>query len=175
MAVKQNDNTTLRTVRVEDAMEVLSIQRDVIGEGEYFINIPEEFDKTNEQQREWIEKVLKNDRDTMIVAEVDGKVVGWVVFISQERKRMSHTGSFGIMIDEQYRDRGIGRLLLQEMITWAEHNPLIEKVSLGVFSTNHRAIALYKSMGFVEKGRKVKEFKFSKNEYVDDVLMYKYI
>ncbi len=165
----------LRTACVEDAAVVLEIQQEVIGEGDYFINVPEDFEKTREQQWEWIERISENPRDIMIVAEIDGKVVGWIVFISQERKRMAHTGSFGVMVQKEYRGSGIGKQLLEEMLAWAKENPLIEKVSLGVFSTNHRAIAIYESLGFVEEGRKVKEFKFGDNEYVDDVLMYKMV
>ena len=75
------------------------------------------------------------------------------------------------MISKNYRGMGIGKMLLKELIGWAEKNPLIEKVCLGGFSTNHRAISLYKSMGFIEEGRKVKEFKIDENEYVDDILM----
>ncbi|WP_328043105.1 GNAT family N-acetyltransferase [Neobacillus mesonae] len=69
----------------------------------------------------------------------------------------------------------MGKLLIKELLNWAEHNPLIEKVSLGVLSTNQRAIELYKSMGFVEEGRKIKEVKFSDDLYVDDILMYKLV
>ncbi|WP_261129741.1 GNAT family N-acetyltransferase [Bacillus sp. Marseille-Q3570] len=175
MAVKKNEKAVLRTACVEDAAVVLEIQQEVIGEGDYFINVPEDFEKTREQQWEWIERISENPRDIMIVAEIDGKVVGWIVFISQERKRMAHTGSFGVMVQKEYRGSGIGKQLLEEMLAWAKENPLIEKVSLGVFSTNHRAIAIYESLGFVEEGRKVKEFKFGDNEYVDDVLMYKMV
>jgi RimJ/RimL family protein N-acetyltransferase len=60
-------------------------------------------------------------------------------------------------------------------LAWAEQHPSIEKVSLGVFSTNERAITLYKKMGFIEEGRKIKEFKMSDDEYIDDVLMYKLV
>jgi ribosomal protein S18 acetylase RimI-like enzyme len=56
-----------------------------------------------------------------------------------------------MMIKKEHRNKGLGKILFKEMLEWAGHNPLIEKVSLGVFSTNHRAIALYKSMGFVKK------------------------
>lgn len=61
------------------------------------------------------------------------------------------------------------------MVAWAAQHPLIEKVCLGVFSTNHRVIALYKSMGFAEEGRKIKEFKLNDTEYIDDILMYKFV
>lgn len=111
----------------------------------------------------------------MLVAEWDGAVVGTIAFSSPNRKRISHTGSITMMIQKAYRNRGLGKLLLQELLAWAKQDPHIEKVSLGVFSTNHRAIALYKSMGFEEEGRKVKEFKRSDDEYIDDILMCKFV
>ncbi|MGN7115532.1 hypothetical protein [Lysinibacillus odysseyi] len=43
---------------------------------------------------------------------------------------------------------------------------------MGVLSTNERAIHLYRSLGCIEEGRKVKEVKIH-NRYVDDILMYK--
>ncbi|MFD1396998.1 GNAT family N-acetyltransferase [Kroppenstedtia eburnea] len=71
--------------------------------------------------------------------------------------------------------KGLGNLLLKEVFAWAEQNLLIEKVSLGVFSTNQSAIVLYKNMGFVEERRKIKEFKLNDNQYIDDILMYKFV
>ncbi|WP_088044442.1 GNAT family N-acetyltransferase [Bacillus sp. EAC] len=175
MSVKKEQKATIRTVRMEDAIALLEIQREVVEEGDFFISVSEEFKKTLEQQSEWIKNILGNERETLFVAELDGKIVGWIVFTTQDRKRLSHTGSMGIMIKKEKRNLGIGKLLLEELLSWAELNPLIEKVSLGVFSTNQKAIALYKSMGFVEEGRKIKGFKFSDNEYVDDILMYKLV
>lgn len=165
----------IRPVRVEDAGAVLSIQREVVGEKDYFIAVSEEFNKTTEEHQEWIQKIIEHEREAMFVAEIEGKVVGWIVFKSQERKRMHHTGSFAIMLQKDCRNKGIGKLLIHELLRWAEEHPIIEKVSLGTFSTNTRAIELYKKLGFIEEGRKVNEFKFNENEYVDDVLMYKFV
>lgn len=144
-------------------------------EGIFLTTSSAEFDKTIEQQRDWMEKILANNKETMLVAETSKGIVGWIVFFSQNRIRLSHTGSFGMMIDKDFRDKGIGKLLIKGLLDWAESNPLIEKVSLGVFSTNERAIALYKKMGFTEEGRKIKEFKMDNGEYVDDILMYKFV
>ena len=80
-----------------------------------------------------------------------------------------------MMIEKDFRNIGIGKLLIKGILNWAELNPFIEKVSLGVFSTNERAIVLYKNMGFIEEGRKIKEFKMGNGEYVDDVLMYQLV
>lgn len=168
----QQLNASIRLGRIEDARAILHIHRDVIAEKDYFISVSEEFKKNEEEQKEWIQGISEKDRDTLIVAEVNGEVVGWLVFQSQDRKRLLHTGSFGVMLHKDYRGRGIGKKLIQELIHWAEQHPEIEKISLGVFSTNQRAITLYKSLGFKEEGRKIKEYKFNEKEYVDDILMY---
>ena len=79
------------------------------------------------------------------------------------------------MLQKDNRNMGIGKLLINEILSWAAQHPVIEKVSLRTFSTNSRAIELYRKLGFVEEGRKVKELKFGDDEYVDDVLMYKFV
>jgi RimJ/RimL family protein N-acetyltransferase len=165
----------IRTAQIEDAQAVLDIHREVISEKDYFIAVSEEFNKTVEEHEEWIKKIIEHERETMFVADINGKVAGWIVFLSQERKRMHHTGSIAIMLQKDHRNKGIGKLLINEILSWATQHPVIEKVSLATFSTNSRAIELYKKLGFVEEGRKVKEFKFSDHEYVDDVLMYKLV
>lgn len=63
----------IRTAEGKDAEAVLTIQQAVISEGEYFIAVSDEFNKTEQQQREWIQGLLENDRETIIVAEVKGK------------------------------------------------------------------------------------------------------
>ncbi|MET3698865.1 ribosomal protein S18 acetylase RimI-like enzyme [Bacillus oleivorans] len=175
MSKSINTAAIIRTAVLEDAQAILQIQKEVIAERDYLMSVPEEFNQTLDQQKNWIKKILDNERETILVAEIDNEIVGWIAFLSNSRKRLSHVGSFGIMIRKDYRERGIGRMLISELLSWAAHNPFIEKVSLGVFSTNTRAIALYKSMGFIEEGRKKKEVKVSETEYWDDILMYKLV
>lgn len=165
----------IRTARIEDSAALLDIQREVVGEGQYFISVSDEFNKTIEEQQEWVINTLANERETLLVAEISGQIVGWICFNTQNRKRLSHTGSLGIMVKKEMRNSGIGRLLLEELLTWAQKNPMIEKVSLAVFAANTRAITLYKSLGFVEEGRKIKEYKLNEHEYLDDVLMCKFV
>ncbi|WP_174615475.1 GNAT family N-acetyltransferase [Virgibacillus ihumii] len=172
---ESNGNCIIRTVKLEDAGAIVSIMNSVIAEGKYLITISDEYNKTPEEQRESIHNILKNERETILVAELNGEVVGYIVFFSQTRKRMSHKGSIGMMVDKNCRGIGIGKMLMEALLYWAETNPLIEKVSLGVFSSNHRAIKLYKNLGFIEEGRKINEFKMGENEYLDDILMYKLV
>ncbi|WP_423410342.1 GNAT family N-acetyltransferase [Heyndrickxia sp. MSNUG] len=177
MSIKKNaESYIVRTGELNDAEAILNIHKSVVSEGEYLISLSDEFTKTPLQYTEWVQSVLENEGETLMVAEKDGEVVGWIVFeTTQNRRRLSHTGTFGMMISDRHRGKGIGSMLLGALLDWAEKNPFIEKVSLGVFSTNQRAISLYKKMGFLEEGRKVKEFKMNDHEYADDILMYKFV
>jgi RimJ/RimL family protein N-acetyltransferase len=173
---KDNVEYIIRNVKLEDAEVLLDIESSVISEGKYFIVVSEEVEKKPlQKEKERIQSILDNIKETLIVAEINGVVVGSIEFRSQNRKRLSHTGSVSMSIRKNYRGMGIGKALLKALLDWAEENPLIEKVSLGVLSTNQRAISLYKQMGFLEEGRLIKEYKLNHGEYVDDVLMYKFV
>lgn len=175
---KESDDgkVNIREGALKDAEALLTIQKAVVEEGEFLITAPEEFaTNTIEQQMKWMERILENERETIFVAEQNDTVVGWLVFQSPRRQRLAHTGSLGMMVHRDFRGKGIGKMLIGELLAWVKAHPLLEKVSLGVFSTNHQAIALYKHMGFVEEGRKVREIKLNEYEYADDILMYKFV
>ncbi|MFJ8088925.1 GNAT family N-acetyltransferase [Lysinibacillus sp. NPDC095746] len=169
------ENIKIRVASQEDAEALLEIQKEVLAEETYLITTIDEFQRTVDEQREWIQAKITNERETIFIAQYQGKIVGWLVFQSPQRKRLAHTGTFGMMVLNKYRGLGIGKRLIEKLLEWAEHTPYIEKISLGVFSTNERAIALYKKMGFVEEGRKINEIKLQDNEYIDDILMYKIV
>ena len=170
--MKSINQITIREGLPTDAESMLQIQRKVVEEKDFLLTDPVEFNKTVDDQNQWIRRILQNEREKILIAEVDGKMAGWLVFQSPNRHRLNHTGSFGMMVQKEYRNMQIGRKLLEALLMWAENHPEIEKVCLGVLSTNERAIHLYRSLGFVEEGRKVDEVKIGE-QYVDDILMYK--
>ena len=52
---------------------------------------------------------------------------------------------------------------------------LIEKLTLEVFVTNEAAIRLYRKMGFLEEGRRVRHVKIADGKYVDVIVMYVFV
>ncbi len=72
----------------------------------------------------------------------------------QERPQVknSHIAELGIAIKKGARGQGLGRAMLEDGIGWARTTG-IHKLFLGVFETNDRAIALYRSLGFQEEAR----------------------
>ncbi|WP_179133941.1 GNAT family N-acetyltransferase [Halobacillus massiliensis] len=126
-------NITIREGRPEDAARILEVQKRVIDERIYLITAPEEFNQTKEETKSWIQKIEQNKRETLFIAEYKETIVGWLVFQTNNRKRLQHTGSLGMMIAEGYRNIGVGKRLIQELLAWAVESPGIEKVCLGVF------------------------------------------
>ncbi|MBM7706576.1 RimJ/RimL family protein N-acetyltransferase [Chryseomicrobium aureum] len=165
----------IRLARPEDAEAMVAIQKEVLTEEIYFVSTIDEFHQTVEGQREWIQAKQEHPNEVLFVAEKDGEVVGWLVFQTEGRIKVRHTGKFGVMIKQEARGQGYGKQLVQGLIDWAHAHPVIEKISLFTFATNTRAIALYKQLGFVEEGRKLKEYKLADGTYLDDVLMAKFV
>ena len=52
-----------------------------------------------------------------------------------------------VFVKEAFRGPGIGRALMLEFLRWSEEQEA-ESVELGVFFSNERAIAFYRSLGF---------------------------
>jgi RimJ/RimL family protein N-acetyltransferase len=101
-----------------------------------------------------------------IVAVADGQIIG-----------MIHTavgrhgfGEFGMLVDRDWRGRGVGSALLQETIDWAREQGL-HKLCLEVFAHNTAAVALYFKCGFVEEGRRVKQYRRANGELWDSIIM----
>ncbi len=56
---------------------------------------------------------------------------------------------FDIIVEENYRDKGYGIKLLNEILTFAKIN-LVQKAYLQVVANNYPAIKLYEKVGFKE-------------------------
>ncbi|HID29274.1 MAG TPA: GNAT family N-acetyltransferase, partial [Desulfobacterales bacterium] len=69
--------------------------------------------------------------------------------------------------------RGFGTALMECAIEWARAQGL-EKLTVSTFSTNLRAINLFKKMGFAITGRRYKQYKLGE-EHVDEVLMERFL
>ena len=88
------------------------------------------------------------------VAEVDGKIVGWCDVIPGDALSTApHVGRLGMGVLKEYRRQKIGRRLIEATIEAAKSKGL-EKIELSVHASNEPAIALYRSLGFEDEGRK---------------------
>lgn len=172
---KMGHSVTVRSAEPRDAAALLQVARDVIGEEIYQLTTSAEFRMTLEEEERWIESVAAKPNHLILVAEQDGRIVGMLDFSNGHRERIAHTGDLGMSIAADARSRGVGTHLLGALLEWAAAHPLLEKVHLSVHANNARAIGLYKKLGFKVEGVRARELKYGPDEYVDTVLMGRFV
>ena len=173
--LKTGEAVTIRCAMPDDAAALLAQTRAVIDERCFLVTQPDEFDLSEEEQRSRIAKHVDAPDKLALVAELSGRILGVLWCEAGSRKRLAHRATFHMLVEREWRGRGVGTALLQALIAWAEEHPAIEKLGLAVYETNRPAIALYRRFGFVEEGRRPRELKVGPDEYVDDVLMYRFV
>jgi RimJ/RimL family protein N-acetyltransferase len=104
--------------------------------------------------------------DGGFVAVADGQPVGQL-FVGRSHHGY---GEIGMMVAREWRGRGVGSALVESAIAWAREQGL-HKLVLDVFPHNEGAIALYRKYGFVEEGRRVKQYRRANGELWDGVQM----
>ncbi len=104
--------------------------------------------------------------DGSIVAVAGGRIIGG---IHVDASRHGY-GEIGMMVDRDWRGRGVGTALLRAAIEWARGRGL-HKLCLEVFPHNAAGAALYAKCGFVEEGRLVKQLRRANGELWDTIAM----
>ena len=79
-------------------------------------------------------------------------------------------GDLAMLVDRDWRGRGVGSALVRAAIDWARAQGL-HKLCLDVFAHNEAAIALYRKSGFVEEGRRPKQYRRASGELWDSIVM----
>ncbi len=75
------------------------------------------------------------------------KVVGWCDIVLRSEYEDALTGSIGIGLLKEYRNAGVGRLLMHTVMKAGERYGF-ERIILDVRKTNERAIHVYEVLGF---------------------------
>jgi len=105
-------------------------------------------------------------RNPQVVADDAGRVVGWCDIRRETIPVYAHCGHLGMGVHPDYRGRGIGERLIRAAIDAARASGF-ERLELSVYGRNVRAAALYRRVGFVHEGTRVRGKKVD-GEY-DDV------
>lgn len=100
----------------------------------------------------YIDNFGKKKDDYCLVAEIENRIVGavWIRILADEIRGYGNvdkeTPEFAISILKEYRQKGIGTLLMNEMIKYLKHNGY-KNTSLSVDKKNYAA-KMYQKLGF---------------------------
>jgi len=107
---------------------------------------------TREKRKEILRHILKNPDYELLVAELDGKIAGfidqWIIHDFAHGAKLSYIQN--LYITSKHRKKGVGSRLLEEIIRSAENKGVLEIHVVTEFE-NEAAINLYRKHGLVEE------------------------
>ena len=106
-----------------------------------------------------------------LVAVMDGRVVGYsYATLYRTRPAYRYTVEDSVYVEDGLNGRGIGTLLLAELIARCEHGPWRQMLAVIGDSGNTASIALHRRLGFTPCG-KLAAVGFKFGRWVDSVFM----
>ena len=166
MTLKNGQTASLSWLVEDDLPEVVEALNCVIQEEKYLLMVKEITDL--ESERQWFKESKKTGMRNL-VARINGKIVGGASLSPFKGKR-AHVSEFGIYILKNYRNQGLGTILIKEFIEVARKSRF-EIIQLSVFSTNKRAIHVYRKCNFKKCGKLTRDINFTDDTYADRIMM----
>jgi L-amino acid N-acyltransferase YncA len=156
----------IRPYKTEDTQAILEIINHNIlhSTALYDYNI-----RTYEQQKNILEdKISKNF--PVIVADLDGRVVGFGMYSEfRFREAYKFTVEHSVYVNEAFHGKGIGKLLLQELIALARKQNLHTMIAV-IDSENQSSVEFHEKFGFKTVGI-IKESGYKFDRWLHSVFM----
>lgn len=160
----------IRQARPEDSRCFLELMKQLDHETEFMLLEPGERTTTVEDMEQYLHSIIKSN--SLLLILFDGqKAVGFISAKRGAANRIKHSAYIVCGILKDYRGKGQGKLLFQELLKWAPENG-ITRLELTVMTHNEKAILLYRSMGFEVEGKLVHSM-IVNGVYVDQYSMAK--
>lgn len=142
-------NTIIRTATIADIETLLVFEQGVVtAERPFDSTIKREYTRYYD-----MEHMIDADHIQLLVAEVDGKLIGCGYARIEEAKHyLQHTQHvyLGFMyVSSAHRGKGVNKLIMSELFKWSQAKN-INEMRLDVYYDNTAAIKAYEKAGFVK-------------------------
>ena len=106
------------------------------------------YPSTEEESARRLREVIWQSGHAVYVAECDGKLIGWVhVYVDHSLLADMPAEVAGLVVDENYRGHGLGRVLMEQVERWAkEHGCRSVRLRSNVLRS--RAHVFYERLGY---------------------------
>ncbi len=162
---------TVRSVTKDDVAAYWELRLEgLLRNPESFASSYEE--SVNQSMQSVLERISETDDNYIIGAfHNNDNLIGMSGFIRDKRLKLSHKGLiWGVYVTANYRQRGIGKKMIEEIITRAKTLNGLTQINLSTMATNEAGIRLYQSFGFQTYGVEKKALRLD-NVYLDEHLM----
>ena len=161
----------IREAEVEDAAALVSFLNRVSVETDFTSLDGDGILLTSEEMAIFLNKQASWDNQITLLAFLNDKIAGIVNITADQRKRVRHIGDLFIVIGKKYWNNGLGSLLLEEVVEWAQASGILRRLQLTVQTRNQGAVHLYQQHGFVIEGRQERGAYIEEGEFIDVYLM----
>jgi len=137
-----NERVKIRSAEAADLASLVSLLAALFA-------IEEDFAFDEPKQRRGLALMLENERGCVLVAEAEGRVVGMCtgqLLVSTAEGGLSLLVE-DVVVQEQWRGRGVGRLLIDAISDWARVNK-VSRLQLLADRNNIPALDFYRSLGW---------------------------
>lgn len=163
----------IREIKVDDAVNFVNLIKRVESESKFMLFESEERSINPEEQVKRIEVMRKSKNSTILIAEKENQLIGYLIAIGGNANRNKHSVYLVIGVLAQFRGLGVGTQLFEHLEKWATKHD-IQRLELTVVTLNNAGIRLYKKMGFDIEGTK-RQSLYIEGQYVDEYYMSKFL
>ena len=161
----------IREAEVHDASSVIALL-DQIGHESSFTSLDENGIAMSESEMElFIDQQAQSENQITLLAFLNDELVGVVNITADQRPRVRHIGDVFLGIKKAYWGNGLGSILMEEAIEWAQSSGSIRRLQLTVQKRNTAAVHLYEKMGFIIEGLQERGAYIEGGEFLDVYLM----
>ncbi|MFC5186019.1 GNAT family N-acetyltransferase [Actinomadura harenae] len=158
----------IRNATNDDWPAIWPFLRQIVAAGETF---PYPLDLDEDQGRDmWL---VPEPGRTVVAVDSAGTVLGTANMYANRGGNGSHIASASYMVDPSHQQRGVGRALCEDSLTWARTAGFQAMVFNAVVETNLSAVRLYESLGFTVLGTVPKGFRHPDKGYVGLHMMHR--
>ena len=161
----------IREAEIEDAAELVSFLNRVSVETDFTSLDRDGILMTDTEMELFLDKQAHSENQITLLALLNDEIAGLVNITADQRKRVRHIGDLFIVIGQKYWNNGLGSLLLEEVVEWAQASGILRRLQLTVQTRNQAAVHLYQKHGFVIEGRQEHGAYIEEGEFIDVYLM----
>ena len=165
----------LREAAREDAAALIAFLNQVGGESDYMTLDEAGILMTEEQMAAFIRHQAQADNQLYLLALLNGEIAGLVSITADFHERIRHIGQVFLVVKKAFWNQGLGRILLEEALDWAEGSGVLRRLELSVQVRNERAVHLYQDLGFEIEGLQKRGAYLKEGIFLDVYLMGKLI
>jgi RimJ/RimL family protein N-acetyltransferase len=165
----QGEKVRLRPIRIEDAERAFASSLDSPSRRllQLGVELPTSVDGLKESLEKWVNCKEANGAIVLTIENLHGEDVGGISLHTRNRK--NGTFSFGVVVDRPHRGKGYAGDAVRILLRYAFWERRFQKCNSACVDSNEASIRLHEKLGFVEEGRRRRQW-FLDGEYRDDVL-----